>query len=121
MKRKHLLSIVIMFVFCLVLLQQIGASGQSGVTSQSGDEPRTLSILGSVDTGYWETRDIQACWSAFEDMLTDANLKLEIEAIPTEQYASVLQTRLATDTDIPDLVFVNQLDSATRVNLGKTG
>lgn len=120
MKRKHLLSIVVMIVFCLVLLQQIGASGQSSVKSQPGGI-RTLTLMGGVDSELWDTLDIQASWSVFEDMLAEANINLVTEAISAEQYASVLQTRLATETDVPDLVYINQLDSATRVNFGKTG
>ena len=120
MKRKHLLSIVVMIVFCLVLVQQISASGQNGGTSQP-EGPRTLTLLGPVDAEMWETRDIQASWKAYQEILQEANIDLQIEAIPTEQFATVVQTRLATDTDVPDLVRVNSLDTITKVNLGKTG
>ena len=120
MKRKHLLTVIVVLVCWLVLIQQISASGQSGVTSQSGG-PRILTLLGPVDAEMWETRDIQTSWIAYQEILQEANIDLQIEAIPTEQFATVVQTRVATDTDIPDLVRVNSLDTATKVNLGKSG
>ncbi len=116
MKKKLVIGFVVLCLFTLILVPGISAQQGTGV-----QKLKTLKILGSVDQGYWDTLDKQVVWKAFKDMLAKEGLDLQVEAISNEQYTTVLQTRLATATDIPDLVNIAPLDGATISNLGKTG
>lgn len=119
MKKRVILGLAAA-LFALVLTAQIYASGSSEATTATA-KVRTIKILGNVDQGYWDSLEKQAVWKAFKEYLAKEGLDLQVEAIPNEQYATVLQTRLATGTDIPDLVNIGPLDDATVANLGKTG
>jgi len=136
MRKKRLLTIVALLLTCIMLLTACGknSGNSSDATDKMGQntqetssapktlEVRKLKLLGFVnDTALWDTRNDQPMWKAYEEMLKEANLELEYEAISQEQYQTVLQTRLATATDLPDLVTVSTLDDPTIINLGKTG
>jgi len=48
-------------------------------------------------------------------------LELEFEIVPVEQYPVVIQTRLASASNLPDIATISQLDDTTALNLAKQG
>ncbi|MBT3275447.1 MAG: hypothetical protein HN368_19990, partial [Spirochaetales bacterium] len=119
MNVKQVLRVIVMVTLCLGFAQQAIATGQSEASESDGGV-RTLSIIGKVDQEMWDTRENQASWLKYEEMLKSANLNLDIEAIAGPQWDQVLQTRLAA-SKLPDLVMLDGLPIATIINLGKNG
>lgn len=124
-----LLALTLMLSACSPTATQAPTSAASAVsatpaaTEAAPTEPavRKLKIMGSVDTELWETKDKQPAWQAVEKLLEAKGLALDFEAISSEQYTQVLQTRTATASDLPDLINISTMDSTTAVNLGKAG
>ena len=129
---KHLISIAI----CAILVMSLAACSTGGTTgsanptssgSTSGstsatttpaaytysgsapiaDEPVTLSILttnsGSKILGFAD----MAWW---QEVLTRANVTLEMEEIDSSSYADVVKPRLAAAVDLPDIVKIPGAD-----------
>lgn len=80
-----------------------------------------LTIMGQVDQEFWDSRDNQPVWAAFQELLAEAKIDLEVIPITEEQYKTVLQTTLTTGVDMPDLVNLHQMDKATAIGLGESG
>lgn len=91
------------------------------VPAVAEEEVRTITILGPVDTELWDTRENQPAWQAIEAMLAEKNLRLEIEAVSSEQYEQVMLTRCSAGLDLPDLVNISNMDTVTAVMLGQAG
>lgn len=60
-------------------------------------------------------------WQAFEEMLVEAGIQLDIELISAEQYQVVVQTRMASATNLPDIVEATPLGSTGIVSIAKYG
>jgi putative aldouronate transport system substrate-binding protein len=126
-----LLSLTLMLSACSPTASQAPASADKSAsptaaataTEAAPTTPavRTLKLMGSVDTELWDTRDKQPAWQAVEKLLAAKGLALEFEAVSSEQYTQVLQTRTATASDLPDLINISSMDSTTAVSLGKAG
>lgn len=128
---KSILRLLAMTMAASIMLASCTGGDESSSTAESGgatgtDEPKTIKIMGSVDTQYWDTRENQPAYHAFKDMLKEVNLILEEEAVVKEQYAEVMKTRTATAMDLPDIISLSapsggEMDVATAINLGKSG
>ena len=122
MRRKPIFRAVALMISCLIFLAACSApTHPASATPTAGVEVRTLTFMGAEGVTDWDTRDDQASWKTFQTMLSGAGLGLEVEAIPQNQYATVLKARLASATNLPDLVQVDELDTATKVDLGRSG
>lgn len=124
--KKHLTQILSVLFAAVLLASCGGNNGSSQTGSQTAGEdnanaPKTLKIMGAVDTEIWETRETQPVWQEFQKRLEEAGLQLELEAIAEEQYQQIIQTRTAAAMDLPDLLNLYKLDDATAVNLGESG
>lgn len=110
------------------LLAGCGGSGNNNATSNDGTtaeasngEVRTLKVLGSDTHTTWDTRENQASFKVLQELLAKSNLNIEFEVVANEQYTQVLQTRMATAMDLPDMVRLNELDTSSILNLGEKG
>ena len=99
------------------------SSGENSSSVGEGNtyEPKTVKVMGSVDTAMWDTRDNQPVYAELQKMFAAVNLTVEVEAVAQEQYEQVLKTRTATALDLPDLVNLNAMDNSTAIALGKAG
>ena len=57
-------------------------------------------------SGYFDIEwiDQSLTYQAFNEMLKEKGIKIEFEAVANEQYETVTRTRLASGTDLPDLM-----------------
>lgn len=88
--------------------------------NESKDEaPRKLHLLGPDKTGdiKFADREKYPVWEELQKLLDEANLDLEYEIVPFEQYDVVIQTRMAAASDLPDIVNLSPLDNTTVLNL----
>ena len=95
----------------------------SSEPSENADEHH-LTVMGR-DRRYDEVpfadRDQYPTWQAVEKLLADNGVFTEFELIPTEQYDTVLQTRLAAANDLPDIVNLGNTSDTDAVRLGQQG
>ena len=56
-----------------------------------------------------------------QEELAKRNLTLNYEIVSSEQYGTVVQTRMAAASDLPDLINLTPLDDVTALNLGASG
>lgn len=102
------------------------ASASSAESSDSSQEmtPVTIKIMGpTVSQDYWDWDDRESfpSYVEFEKELANRNLTLEYELVSNEQYTTVVQTRMAAASDLPDLINITPLDDVTALNLGTSG
>lgn len=88
---------------------------------EGGGESRKLHLLGHDKTGdiKFADREEFPVWQEVEKLLDAADLELEYEIVPFEQYEVVSQTRMAAANDLPDIVNLSLLDDTTVLNLAK--
>lgn len=101
-----------------------GGSNEPAETNAGGDELLKIKILGP-DTTYgtfsMNDRDELNVWKALEEVFVDYGLAPEFEIIANEQYATVLQTRTATATDLPDFLNVAALGDPSILEMASDG
>lgn len=94
-------------------------------TGDSGEKKtHKLKLLGPEGGNQYikfAEREEYPVWQELQKLLDDAGLELEYELVPNEQYAVVVQTRMASAVDLPDIVNISPLDDMTALNLGKQG
>lgn len=83
--------------------------------------PRKLHLLGPDKGGdiKFADRDKFPVWEEVQKLLDEANLDIEYEIVPAEQYEVVIQTRMASASDLPDIANLSPLDQTTILNLAK--
>ena len=103
-------------------------STPASTASESSDstemKPVTVKIMGhAVAQDYWDWDDRESfpAYVEFEKELALRNLTLEYEIVANEQYTTVVQTRMAAASDLPDLIDITPLDDVTALNLGLSG
>ena len=105
------------------------AAPNSSETSGTGGDseemaPVTIRImdnLPSLDYFDWDDREEFPSFVAYEEELAKRNITLEYELVSNEQYTTVVQTRMAAASDLPDLIDLTPLDDVTALNLGTSG
>ncbi len=86
--------------------------------------PVTIKIMGpTVAQEYWDWDDRESfpSYQEFLKELEKRKLTLEYELVANEQYTTVVQTRMAAASDLPDLMNISPLDDVTALNLGMSG
>ena len=99
-------------------------SSEAEGSSEIEMKPVTVKIMGPADShDYWDWDDRESfpAYVEFEKELALRNLTLEYEIVANEQYATVVQTRMAAASDLPDLINISPLDDVTALNLGMSG
>ena len=99
---KKVLSIVL--ALCMVL-----AMGAFCANAEEA-ELAHVSVLGYDNNpngaGGFTNRENQAVWAAAKKLWNDAGIEIDFECIvDSDQYKTTIQTRLATQTDIPDMFY----------------
>ncbi|MEC0253886.1 extracellular solute-binding protein [Paenibacillus lautus] len=133
MKRwKRSLMSIMVAVLVIGTFTACGSSGSSNGNgnkeeaggSASGTTASKLKLLGPTGSNKYikfEDRDKYPVWKEMENMIQDANLDLEYELVPNEQYNVVIQTRMASGSSLPGIVNISALDNTTVLNLAKQG
>lgn len=107
MKRKSVKRLLAMtFVMALLTGTLAGCQKEEAnpaSDSEGGTSGQTLSMM--VPTT-WNTDALAKGISMYEE---ETGNKVEIETVPDDQIADLIKTRLATDTDVPDILAQNNI------------
>ncbi|MGZ9585236.1 extracellular solute-binding protein [Paenibacillus marinisediminis] len=98
--------------------------GESSNNVSSDQKFSTLRMLGPTNGNKYikfDDREQYPVWKEIDTLLNNAGLKLDYEWVPAEQYEVVLKTRMASGSDLPDIVNITKLDNTTVLNLAKQG
>jgi ABC-type glycerol-3-phosphate transport system substrate-binding protein len=127
---KKCISMFLVIVLVLAVLTACDTTGSGGVTTKKPDDSGTaaqvhkLKVLGPVDESLdikFSDREEYPIWKRFEEMLKSKNLEITYETVPSDQYSVVIQTRLASSSDLPDLVNVSTVGNTSVLALAKQG
>lgn len=102
------------------------SSNSSSDTSggQETAEPVTIRVMDKhrLETYYnYNDREDFPAFDLYEKELEKRGIILEKELVANEQYGTVVQTRMAAASDLPDLINLTPLDDVTALNLGLNG
>lgn len=98
--------------------------GKKGQKGESEDKPTKLKLLGPSGSNKFikfEDREKYPIWKELSTLIEAANLELEYEIVPREQYDVVIQTRMASADNLPDIANISLLADTTALNLAKQG
>lgn len=91
---------------------------------QETAEPVTIRIMDKhrLETYYnYNDREDFPAFDLYEKELEKRGIILDKELVANEQYGTVVQTRMAAASDLPDLINLTPLDDVTALNLGING
>lgn len=103
------------------------SASESSTESESNStemKPVTIRIMGPANSqAYWDWNDRESfpSYVKWQEELARRNLTLNYEIVSSEQYGTVVQTRMAAASDLPDLINLTPLDDVTALNLGTSG
>jgi len=127
---KRFIPMVLIVVLMLTLFTACDTT-QSGKTptQQTGDSStqgkvHKLKVLGPVNESAeikFAEREEYPIWHKFEEMLKAKNLEITYETVPSDQYSVVIQTRLASASDLPDFVNVSTVGNTAVLALANQG
>ena len=124
MKKFLLRSAALLLLCCFIAGCGTQSRPPAAPTGSDGQQVHTIKVLGpfnpAADVLFTE-REEYPVWGMFMDLLDKGGVSLDFEVVPRDQYELVVQTRMASATDLPDLVQLTPLDMLTAVNLGKSG
>lgn len=136
---KKFISMALVVVLMLAAVTACSNSGKNTVSDSSaaGNTQQAvtgtttspavvhkLKVLGPVDEGAeikFSDRESYPIWQKFKEMLEAKNLDISYETVPSDQYNVVIQTRLASANDLPDMVNVSILGNTAALSLAKQG
>lgn len=102
--------------------EKVSISSEAAANSGEAKTLKILAPLGENPEILFADREQYPVWQEFQKILDANGIKLEFETVPTaEQYKVVVQTRLASASDLPDIVNISPVDNTTALNLGKQG
>ena len=97
----------------------------STVSGEAGTEKTILTILGPDATMNndlkFEEREEYPVWQEFNKLFEDENIGFEFELVASDQYKTVIQTRMAAANKLPDIANISNLDDTTAIKLGNQG
>ena len=132
MKKSKLLALIL--AGCIAV-SSLTACGAASGTSAGGSAPASgsasaadgvshLKIMGTegwAPCTDWNEVGEYSAFKTLQGWLDEAKLDVEWEVITAEQYPVILQTRLASGNDLPDIVKVHTLDDAALLALAEQG
>lgn len=132
MKKSKLLALIL--AGCIAV-SSLTACGAASGTSTGGSAPASgsasaadgvshLKIMGTegwAPCTDWNEVGEYSAFKTLQGWLDEAKLDVEWEVITAEQYPVILQTRLASGNDLPDIVKVHTLDDAALLALAEQG
>jgi len=101
-----------------------GKKGEAGGKTETGQPSGKLRLLGPAGSNKYikfEDREKYPVWKEVDKLLDEAGLELDYEMVPSEQYNVVIKTRMASGSNLPDIVNISALDNTTVLNLAKQG
>lgn len=122
---KRLYFAVSLMLTAVLLLSACGTGTKTKSATGTKAKSGVLKILAPLSDNpeiLFKDRDQYYSWQEFQKMLDEKGIKLEFETVPTaDQYKVVVQTRLASANDLPDIVNITPVDNTTALNLAKQG
>ncbi|MFC5407414.1 extracellular solute-binding protein [Cohnella soli] len=97
------------------------SSQGSPSSSQQVSEVKLLGPSNGNKYIKFEERDKYPVWKELDKLFSGAGLQLDYEFVPREQYDTVIKTRMAAGSSLPDIVNISALDNTTVLNLAKQG
>ncbi|NLG24993.1 MAG: extracellular solute-binding protein [Clostridiales bacterium] len=115
---KRVLATALALVLALGLFAGIG-------TAESA-EPTTIKVLGFerkiADGVSFAERETQKTWQEINKIFADNGLAFEFEIIADQdQYRTTIQTRLASNYDLPDVCYVGTMTETDVLDMAQTG
>lgn len=102
---------------------EAGSQSQTGAAEPSGGG-HSLKILGPHNTNPYikfSEREDYPVWQEFMKLFEARGVEVDFEVVANDQYLTVIQTRLASATDLPDFCQFTGLDDSTALNLVAQG
>ena len=101
----------------------------AGTADQSSTAPEeikihSLKLMGKSpdnDIIKWDKKDEFPGWQLFVEELAKRNIELDYEVIMPDQYSVVLQTRFAAKKDLPDILYMGNMDDSSALALANNG
>lgn len=136
MMKRRLISLllaagVLLSAFAGCDATKTGSTGGSAVSNTGtsadageGGGKRVIKVMGPQGSNPYikfSDREKYTVWPELEALFDKYNLDIKFEVIPLDQYKTVLQTRTASGTDLPDFLNVTSLDDATIVRMANQG
>lgn len=134
MKIKKMTALILS---CILAAGVFAACGENGSSSDSGSSAstsgnsgtdtateHTITVLGKdrrFDCAPFADRDQYPAWQQVEKLLTNAGVTCEFELVPMEQYPTIIKTRMAAASDLPDVVNLCDLTDQEALDLGTQG
>lgn len=126
-RKKPIMSAIVAVVLIASVTACSGGDGkpeEADSKAPAGQQSAKLKLLGPTGSNKFikfEDREKYPVWKEVDKLLTDANLQLDYELVPNEQYNVVIKTRMASGSNLPDIVNISALDNTTVLNLAKQG
>ena len=99
------------------------AQSKTSSAAQSEGELTTISVLSVSDAtqlSYSDTENSKV-WPHLGELLAQRGIQLDMEVLESDQYSTVLNTRIASGSKLADLVCVAWMDVSDRINMIKNG
>ena len=110
----------------LTLILIMGLCPAMGMAEEASTELTTLKVMGFerqiADNVSFAERDTQKIWQEAERIFAENGLAFEFEIIADqEQYTTTIQTRLASNYNLPDLCYVGTMTDTDVLDLADMG
>lgn len=113
---KHLKKLTALFLAAALALSMAACGGASSApasgpvsgSASAGDGAQRLTMLVPNNTNQYikfDEREDYPVWQELKALFAQKGLELEFEVVPADQYPTTLQTRIASGTDLPDIVY----------------
>lgn len=130
--KRRVISIALASAMALSLLAGCSEKGGTTGTESTPGAPKiednkpkthTLNMLGREggSTIKFAEREKYPVWGELQKLLDEKGLKINYELVANEQYQVVIQTRLASGTNMPDIANISTIDTASALTLAKQG
>lgn len=130
------MSLIALLLVAVMLFSACSQQSNTSSSSQSGSDSsqsnssseevkvHKLKLMGkSPDTDIikWDQKENFPGWNYFIEEMAKLNFELEFEVIMPDQYSVVLQTRMAAKKDLPDILYMGDMDDASALALANNG
>lgn len=108
------------------LVMIVGLAPAMGFADAAPAELTTIKVLGAerqiADGVTFAERDTQHVWQEAERIFAENGIAFDFEIIADmEQYKSTIQTRLASNYDLPDMAYVGSIKDVDVLDMADTG
>lgn len=134
---KHLKKLIAALLAAALCLSCVACGGQTGTdtpapttppaadaTGTTGEETLHLTMLVPNNANQFikfDEREDYPIWQALKAEFAKKGLEVDFEVIPSDQYPTTLQTRIASGNNLPDIICLTPFDDATAMDLANKG